>query len=179
VDASTVRRLVAQLQEAGITVWLDGGWGIDALLGRQTRPHHDLDIIVLVSDVPKVLEVLQPARFVVREGSIPHAFVLVSPFGHELDFHAVTFQPDGTAVHRIDNGNDWVLSADAFTGVGTVDGAKILCLSAETQVRCHAQGYVPTEKDFGDMESLQQAFGVELPPLLRRARPAPTHSEAG
>jgi hypothetical protein len=28
----------------GITVWVDGGWGIDALLGRQTRPHSDLDI---------------------------------------------------------------------------------------------------------------------------------------
>jgi hypothetical protein len=27
----------------GITVWLDGGWGVDALLGRQTRPHSDLD----------------------------------------------------------------------------------------------------------------------------------------
>ena len=168
VDASTVRRLVAKLEQAGIPVWLDGGWGIDALLGRETRPHHDLDVIVRVSDVPKALELLQPASFVVREGSIPHAFVLASQSGDELDFHTVTFQSDGTAVYRMDNGNDWVFPADAFTGVGTVDGARVECLSAETQVRCHAQGYVPREKDFRDMELLQQAFGVKLPPLLLR-----------
>lgn len=27
-------------------VWLDGGWGVDALLGRQTRPHDDMDIVI-------------------------------------------------------------------------------------------------------------------------------------
>jgi len=179
VDASTVRRFVAQLEKGGIHVWLDGGWGIDALLGRVTRPHHDLDIVVRVSDEPKALEVLRPADFVLRGGSIPHAIVLVDPSGHELDFHTVTFQSDGTAVHRMDNGNDWVFSADAFTGVGTVDGAKVQCLSAETQVRCHAQGYAPTEKDFRDMELLQQEFGVQLPPSLRRARSSRAHSQAG
>jgi lincosamide nucleotidyltransferase A/C/D/E len=159
-------------------VWLDGGWGIDALLGRETRPHHDLDIIVRVSDVPRALDVLQPASFVVREGSIPHAFVLVSPAGHEIDVHAVTFRSDGTAIHQMDNENDWVFSADAFTGVGTVDDVKVQCLSAETQVRCHAQGYLPTEKDVGDMELLQQAFGVELPPSLQRAPSASPHGQA-
>jgi len=179
VDASTVRRLVAQLEQAGIPVWIDGGWGIDVLLGRETRPHRDLDVIIRVSDVPKALELLRPADFVVREGSIPHAFVLASPSGDEIDFHTVTVRSDGTAVHRMDDGNDWVFPADAFTGVGTIDGASVQCLSAETQVRCHAQGYVPTEKDFRDMELLQEAFGVDLPPSLRRARPARTQSQAG
>jgi lincosamide nucleotidyltransferase A/C/D/E len=176
VDASTVRRLVAQLEQAGFTVWLDGGWGIDALLGRETRPHHDLDIIVRVSDVPSLLQGCHSAEFVVREGSPPHAFVLVNPSGLELDVHAVTFHPNGTATHRMDNGNDWVFSADAFTGVGTVDGAKVSCLSPEAQVLCHAQGYGPTEKDFRDMELLEQAFEVQLPPLLQRRRP--THRDA-
>jgi lincosamide nucleotidyltransferase A/C/D/E len=141
------------------------------LLGRETRRHHDLDIIVRVSDVPRLLDVCQPAGFVVREGAPPDAFVLVDPSGVELDVHTVTFHPDGTATHRMDNGNDWVFSADAFTGIGTVDGARVACLSPQTQVLCHAQGYSPTEKDFSDMELLAQAFGVELPPLLQRARP--------
>jgi hypothetical protein len=35
-------------------------------------------------------------------------------------------------------------------------------------VLCHAQGYVPTEKDLRDMELLQARFGVELPLHLRR-----------
>jgi len=171
MNASTVRHLVVQLEQAGLTVWLDGGWGVDALLGRETRSHHDLDIIVRVSDVPRLLEMCR--NFVVRESSPPHAFVLVSPLGLELDVHAVTFHRDGTATHRMDNGNDWVFSADAFTGIGMVDGATVSCLSPETQVLCHAQGYSPTEKDFRDMEALEQAFEVTLPPLLQRPRSEP------
>lgn len=29
-----------------IAVWLDGGWGVHALLGEQTRPHRDLDLVI-------------------------------------------------------------------------------------------------------------------------------------
>jgi len=35
-----------RLRALGIEIWLDGGWGVDALLGEQTRPHEDLDIVV-------------------------------------------------------------------------------------------------------------------------------------
>ena len=31
------------LENLGIEIWVDGGWGVDALLGEQTRPHKDLD----------------------------------------------------------------------------------------------------------------------------------------
>jgi hypothetical protein len=31
------------LEKAGIEVWLDGGWAVDALLGMQTRPHKEPD----------------------------------------------------------------------------------------------------------------------------------------
>jgi lincosamide nucleotidyltransferase A/C/D/E len=39
IDAADASRIVGQLEAAGLVVWLDGGWGVDALLGRQTRPH--------------------------------------------------------------------------------------------------------------------------------------------
>jgi Aminoglycoside-2''-adenylyltransferase len=39
-----VHELVDRLRDAGVAVWVDGGWGIDALVGEQTRPHGDLDI---------------------------------------------------------------------------------------------------------------------------------------
>jgi lincosamide nucleotidyltransferase A/C/D/E len=40
------------LEEAKVTVWVDGGWGVDALLGEQTRPHKDLDIAIEEKDLP-------------------------------------------------------------------------------------------------------------------------------
>ena len=32
-----VVQIVHVLENAGIAVWFDGGWGVDALLGQQTR----------------------------------------------------------------------------------------------------------------------------------------------
>jgi len=170
MPASAVRDVVDWLHQARIRVWLDGGWGVDALLGRETRAHHDIDIIVSVSDVPILLEVCCGKGFTLREGSPQHAFVLVNESGREIDVHTVDFSSDGSAAHRMDTGETWIFSAESFTGSGVIEGVRVLCLSAEAQVRCHAQGYTPTEKDLRDMELLQEAFGVELPPLLQRAQ---------
>jgi lincosamide nucleotidyltransferase A/C/D/E len=35
------------LDQEGVRAWLDGGWAVDALLGRQTRLHSDLDLAVV------------------------------------------------------------------------------------------------------------------------------------
>ena len=54
---------ICRLLEAdGIQVWLTGGWGIDALLREQTRPHKDLDVIMLVDDVVRMRELLGSRR---------------------------------------------------------------------------------------------------------------------
>jgi hypothetical protein len=44
LDATDVLGILDQLDGAGLMVWLDGGWGVDALLGRHSRPHQDLDL---------------------------------------------------------------------------------------------------------------------------------------
>jgi lincosamide nucleotidyltransferase A/C/D/E len=45
--------LLQLFESAGIEVWLDGGWAVDALLGAQTRPHKDVDIILRLADLPQ------------------------------------------------------------------------------------------------------------------------------
>jgi hypothetical protein len=39
--------------------WIAGGWALDLHLGRQTRPHHDLDVLVLRADLAGVRERLR------------------------------------------------------------------------------------------------------------------------
>ena len=34
-DSEHLRTLVSRLSAASVAVWIDGGWGVDALLGRQ------------------------------------------------------------------------------------------------------------------------------------------------
>ncbi len=50
--------LLQLFESAGIEVWLDGGWAVDALLGVRTRPHKDVDIVLRVADLPKLQEIL-------------------------------------------------------------------------------------------------------------------------
>ena len=41
-----VVQIIEGLREAGIKVWVDGGWCVDALIGHELREHGDLDIAV-------------------------------------------------------------------------------------------------------------------------------------
>jgi lincosamide nucleotidyltransferase A/C/D/E len=44
MELGEVLGVLADLTEAGCSVWVAGGWGVDALVGRQTRSHRDLDL---------------------------------------------------------------------------------------------------------------------------------------
>lgn len=153
---------------AGIAVWLDGGWGVDALLKEQTRKHKDVDVIPQVSDVLLLREVLSKRGFSFKEGKPPDSLVLADGEGLEVDVHAVRFDEAGSGVYRMQDGGDWIFPAESFEGRGRVDGRGVRCLSPKAQVLCHAQGYLPVEKDLCDMERLHERFGVDLPPHLQR-----------
>jgi lincosamide nucleotidyltransferase A/C/D/E len=163
--------LLQLFQSAAIPIWLDGGWGVDALLHKQTRTHKDVDIMLSVADVSKLEELLSMREFAIREGKPPSSFVLANGAGLEVDVHAVEFDEDGNGMYRMQNGEDWIIPAEGFSGRGLVGGIKVRCLSPTTQVLCHAQGYTPVEKDYCDMERLANRFGVNLPPVLRRGIP--------
>jgi lincosamide nucleotidyltransferase A/C/D/E len=49
MSAADVEYCLDVWERAGITVWLDGGWGVDALVGRPTREHDDLDIAIALA----------------------------------------------------------------------------------------------------------------------------------
>src|SRR5258708_206352 len=137
--------LLQLFESAGIEVWLDGGWAGDALLGAQTRPHQDVDIILRVADLPKLRASLASRGFEVRHGGTESNFVLADRSRLEVDVHAVVFDRDGNGVYRMENGSDWIFPAVGFSGRGVVQGIGVRCLSPETQVLCHAHGYVATE----------------------------------
>ena len=51
--------LIQLLNRNQIEVIVDGGWGVDALLGKQTRTHADLDVAVEHKDVPKIRDLME------------------------------------------------------------------------------------------------------------------------
>lgn len=71
MDADEVVRVLDLLDRSQITVWLDGGWGVDALLGRQTRPHDDLDLVIPRPDCKGAEAVLAELGFTHDPGVEP------------------------------------------------------------------------------------------------------------
>ena len=50
--------ILEMLSEASVKVFLDGGWGVDALIGRETRIHNDIDLFVEKKDYGKAISVI-------------------------------------------------------------------------------------------------------------------------
>ena len=50
VNITDVKQILQFAIDAEIKVFLDGGWGVDALLGYQSRAHNDIDIFVMGHD---------------------------------------------------------------------------------------------------------------------------------
>ena len=163
VQPDEVVRVVSALQGEGLSVWIDGGWGVDALLGRVTRRHDDVDLVVELQELPQVYGCLSLLGFAVAEDFSPVRVVLQSPDGRQVDLHPVTFAEDGTAwqIGASPEGSDCPYPAEGFT-VGQILGTTVPCLSAALQLE-HHRGYPPRERDRRDMALLARQFGLDLP----------------
>ena len=172
VSAEDVIKLYQPLSTNGIQVWLNGGWGIDALLGEQTRPHKDLDVFVLVDDVNRLCELLSLIGYSLKELWSENrwavdakgiqtmtGFVLHDPDGHELDLHAMRLDEHGNGIPAWDSNDGFILTTQDLAGVGMVAGCKLPCITAEKQMLCHT-GYVLPEYQIRDLQLLHDKFGV-------------------
>jgi lincosamide nucleotidyltransferase A/C/D/E len=166
VTAPDVLNLYAMTESLGIAVWIDGGWGVDALLGRQTRPHSDLDIAIEHRDVARLRAVLESHgyRDVPRDDTTPWNFVLGDAHGRLIDVHAFVFDERGEVVDGI------MYPAASLAGSGTIAGRAVRCISADHLVKFHT-GYAIRDTDRADVSALCERFGIELPPEYRRTEP--------
>lgn len=81
MDADHLTRLLDVLSQGEVGVWLDGGWGVDALLEEQTREHHDVDVVVELSNVQRLAQLPATEGYEVVTGVPPQSFVLVDAIG--------------------------------------------------------------------------------------------------
>ncbi|MGH2921881.1 MAG: nucleotidyltransferase domain-containing protein [Gaiellaceae bacterium] len=166
MDASTVVAVIDLLERQGIDVWLDGGWGVDALLESQDREHDDLDVVAELRHSMLIIETLKAAGYEVVDGAPPKSFVMVDADGRQVDVHPVVFDKErGGGVYVMRNNQEWVYPSEGFSGRGLVAGRPVRCLSPAVQVLVHA-GYELGEKD-RELFLLHKRFGVELPPEVR------------
>lgn len=172
IEAQDAIQLYKLLSQHDIPLWLTGGWGIDALLGEETRPHKDLDIIMLREDVTRMLALLAEHGYQMHElwsenqwiedtqgNRIPTAFVLADQDDRQLDVHAMNLDPNGDGIPAWEMVDDFAFPRQELGGRGTIAGVKVACITPESQVKCHL-GYPLPEAQQMDLARLQAKFGV-------------------
>lgn len=185
VRAEDVISIYQSLSANDVQLWLSGGWGIDALLGEQTRPHKDLDVIILVDDVVRMRDLLRRHGYGLKElwpenswvvdshgTETPTAFVLQDSEGREVDAHAMRLDDRGSGVPAWAE-EELVFKREDLAGEGMIAGFAVRCLSPEMQVLCHT-GYTLPDEQLRDLELLHERLGVEYPKEHSRSRPSGT-----
>ena len=157
MQAGDVLRVVGTLETARLWHRLDGGWGVDALVGRATRRHEDLDLVVARADLPAVVQALAPLGFShdhMVEPGLPARVVLRAAAGCQVDLHPVVFDERGDGLQELGGGEWGRYPAEGLEGVGEVRGHPVRCLTAELQL-AHHDGDEQNEQDRHDVALLQ------------------------
>jgi len=136
------------LEAANVRYWLAGGWGVDALVGRQTRTHRDLDVVIdrFESNEPRARHALEAIGFrhvKFDAGGIwmPLRSTLDDDSGHKVELMGIDW-PRLTREMRARAGAGGATPAsdaqveDVFAE-GTVNGRRVPCLSAQVQRLFH------------------------------------------
>jgi lincosamide nucleotidyltransferase A/C/D/E len=160
VRADQVLHVLDQIAGDGVTAWVDGGWGVDALLGRQTREHEDLDLVLDREGVDRVRDLLVHDGFQIVRDWLPTAMAFAHPDGRAVDVHPIEVSADGGGdqIQR-DGRTRWHYGAPV---TGCIAGRVVRCCSLETQIASHL-GYEPDDQDRADMGALADRFGCDLP----------------
>jgi lincosamide nucleotidyltransferase A/C/D/E len=163
MPAELVPNVLGALDEVGVRAWLVGGWGVDALLGEQTRRHMDLDVVFDADHdgERRALEAVRRLGFHImgRERVRTHwwseRIALSNDHGHVVDLHPVS----GSAfVATLEAESALIPRGEAVFATGHVGGQPVRCLSAPVQLALH-EGYEPTDVDRADIDTLRRRAG--------------------
>ena len=158
MTAKYVVEFIKLLEQSQIDVYVDGGWGIDALLGEQTRKHGDLDIALPHEHVHKLRELLEARGYkdVPQNDTRDCNFVLGDDKRHAIDVHTYIFDEKGNNVFGV------AYESRHLTGTGTIDGYPVKCIPADLMVEFHSS-YELDKNDYHDVQALCDKFGLKLP----------------
>jgi lincosamide nucleotidyltransferase A/C/D/E len=140
------------LEEVGVRHWLGGGWGVDALVGRVTRAHRDLDLAVPAEDLERAVTSLESLGYRPETDWRPVRLELAAPGERWVDLHPVVFDARGDGSQAGLDGTTFAYPAVDLV-IGTLEGHALPCLSVALQRAFHS-GYPPRPEDRHDLALL-------------------------
>ncbi|MDD3910524.1 MAG: nucleotidyltransferase family protein [Candidatus Cloacimonadaceae bacterium] len=159
VNKTDAIEIITYAEENGINIWIDGGWGVDALLEEETRVHNDIDLFVEESNSKKFIEILKEKGF----AEVTEAYTTTSHTvwkdskGRMIDLHIFNFNEQGYIVFEGE-----AYPPEVFKGIGKIGDKMVRCIDAENQVLFHL-GYEHDENDIHDVKLLCERFNIPVP----------------
>ena len=153
-----VVRIYRLLATHGIEIWVDGGFCVDALVGRATREHGDLDIAVEREDAERLCAVLGGRRLLAAtpRGQLCMVASCSATAGAMSMYTCLlTMNPASTFTASS-------IPSEVFTGTGEIDGIEVSCVAPEWMFRFKT-AYAPTANDIADVSALANHFGFAIP----------------
>lgn len=153
MPAGEVIELVEWLELAGVVYQINGGWGVDGLVGRQTRPHRDLDVFIDEQHEPAFMGWLASRGYRVIEDWRPVRVELVGVRGR-VDVHPMRIDEVGDGIQQ-GLGDEVYLHAAGDRVEGLIAGRVVVVASAQ-RLRELRSGYPPRDVDSHDLAQLDQ-----------------------
>jgi 2'-5' RNA ligase len=146
MPGTLVVEAVEALRAAGVSCWVSGGWGVDALAGLRSRVHRDLDLMVDREHCEPASEALAELGYAewYRVDSDRPTFSRVVVRDHPLAGHVIDLHPIETSAGQLE------------FDTGSIEGRQVPCLAVESQVKTHSN-YRKRWRDRADLGTLQKA----------------------
>lgn len=144
------------LEKLNIRYWVEGGWGIDVLIGKQTREHRDIDIDFDADFEALLMDRLLQIGYRITSDCRPSRVELLHPEHGYIDIHPFVIEESGNMKQANPQGGWFDLEAGWFSQ-SVFEGRLIPCVSFEGQPIFHS-GYDLREVDKADLNELNMAF---------------------
>jgi len=151
--------IISYAEDNGINVWLDGGWGVDALLKMETRKHNDIDLFIEKDKEKKFIDIIKEKGFFeIKEKYTTESHTVWKDLkGRIIDLHIFEFNEEGNLIFE-----GQIYPSTVFSGIGEIDNKVVKCINAEDQVLFHL-GYEHDENDIHDVKLLCEKFNIPVP----------------
>ena len=159
VNKADAVEIISYAEDNGIDIWLDGGWGVDALLEMETREHNDIDLFVEKINGERFIEIIKEQGFVeIKEGYTASSHTVWKDAKDRIiDLHLFEFNEQGNLVFEGDT-----YPSSVFSGVGKIGDKVVKCINPQDQVLFHL-GYEHDENDAHDVRLLCDRFNIPVP----------------
>jgi hypothetical protein len=128
-----IAEAVGGLEKRHLACWLAGGWAVDFLIGRVTREHRDIDIVIWAADASAATEAMRDAGFELQAARAPE-LIHFEREGVPVTLSFIEREADGTLVTP-GKWRDWPWPPDSLSAPrGRIGSLTIPIVSLASQI---------------------------------------------